>query len=251
MPILLVASIIFGMVIPNANYVTNYNNSTLILEAFSYYKTDDGAGHSWIAITNNTNDNFNVGHYYMESGEVVTVGLWGNLEDNGVWYNLESYLIKEKNFFNGRVSVSKTITKSELSTINTYVSEHDYWNVSYNCSCFVKDIWNLVSSDKLSCGWMVNLPAWLCDSINSKKPHYENNYIQPNEKIGYVKNGKFIEEILNKFDDSSNSSSFSLNNENEANTSFDCNNINIIIENQLKNNGIYMTAEEYLKNNKL
>ena len=67
------------------------------------------------------------------------------------------------------------------------------------------------------------------------------------KKIGYVKNGKFIEEIPNKFDDSSNSSSFSLNNENEANTSFDCNNINIIIENQLKNNGIYMTAEEYLK----
>ena len=63
-------------------------------------------------------------------------------------------------------------------------------------------------SDKLSCGLMVNLPAWLCDSINSKKPHYENNYIQPNEKIGYVKNGKFIEEIPNKFDDSSNSSSF-------------------------------------------
>lgn len=110
----------------------------------------------------------------MTPGETVTVGFWGNLGNAGVWYNVESYAIDKFNLFNGRVSVKMTITQEDVSKINSYIAKHDYWNISYNCSCFVKDIWNSVSDDELSCGWMVNLPTWLCDSITKKSLSYFN-----------------------------------------------------------------------------
>lgn len=147
----------------------------------------------------------------MTPGETITVGLWGNLEDNGVWYNVESYGIDEFDLFDGRVSVEETITEEELDSISSYILNHDYWNVSYNCSCFVKDIWNMVSEDDLSCGFLVNLPSWLCNSIKGKDRYFTNRYIPTNDKIGYVRDKKFYNKVPADLEGSSGSSANAYN----------------------------------------
>ncbi len=202
---LLMASMTIVSVSP---MIVNFSSSgEITLKAFSYYKSNDGSGYSWIAIINDSNDGYNIGPYYMEAGETVTVGLWGNLDHAGVWYNIESHVIDSLGFFDGRVSVSKSITREQMGTVNSYVSSHDYWNISYNCSVFVKDIWNLVSDDKLNCGWMVNLPAWLCDSIKGKSEYETNETIATNDKIGYAENNTFTQYVPDNFGGSSSSSS--------------------------------------------
>lgn len=188
----LISLLIFVSTIPmlTASAVSN----TITLEIYSYYKSGDGNGHAWIVVTNDTTHTYSLGYYSMTPGETVTVGLWssiGETGNNGVWYNSESYAISELGLWDGRVSLSMTITTSQLSKISDYIAKHDYWNASYNCSCFAKDIWNMVSDDDVNCGWMVNLPAWLCDSIRGKSSYYTNKSIETNEKIGYIHENKF------------------------------------------------------------
>ena len=118
---------------------------------------------------------------------------------------MESYAITQ-GYFNGRVSLKTTITSTQLASVNSYIASHDYWNLSYNCSCFAKDIWNMVSpNNQVSCGWMVNLPAWLCDSIGSKTPHYTNRAIATNSKIGYAHDYHMYYEKPESLEGSSNS----------------------------------------------
>lgn len=186
-------------------------SNTITLSAYSYFKDGDGLGHAWIEIENDTNNTYDVGAYSMTPGETITVGLWGNLEDNGVWYNVESYGIDEFDLFDGRVSVEETITEEELDSISSYILNHDYWNVSYNCSCFVKDIWNMVSEDDLNSGFLVNLPSWLCNSIKGKDRYFTNRYIPTNDKIGYVSNNVFHYKIPSDLEGSSGSSANAYN----------------------------------------
>lgn len=223
------------------------SNNTFVLEAYSYYKSGDGAGHSWIAITNNTNNPRVVSVYGdLNPNETVTIGIWGNLNDNGVWYNAENYAIHQLNYYNGRVSVSMNITATQLDSISAYISNHDYWNASYNCSCFVKDIWNLVSNDKLNCGWMVNLPAWLCDSIKGKDVYYTNKSIAENSRIGYHANYQFNYYIPN-ISGSSSSSSRETNTISLFESSFIETSLQENISTQLKMVGSNLTVEEYIE----
>ena len=167
----------------------------ILLEAYSYYQDGDGYGHSWITITNNTYYSYDLGHYYLVAGEVITISIWGNIPEHmGIWYNVESYAIDELDYYDGRVSVSKIISEDDLEEISSFLLSHNsYWGV-YNCSSFTTDIWNLVCDDpddELFCGWILNLPAFLCDSIKSKSTYYVNGYIRPSLMIGYDYNETF------------------------------------------------------------
>lgn len=244
--IFLIAILSFIGAIPCLLASAETRSNTITLAAYSYYKDDDGLGHSWIAITNDTNNGYNLGVYYMEPGETVTVGLWGNLNNNGVWYNLESYGIDEFGLFNGRVSIEMTINENQLATINSYIARHDYWNVSYNCSCFVKDIWNLVSEDKLNSGYLVNLPSWLCDSIKDKTSYFTNRYIPTNSKIGYADSDVFHLYTPSSLTGSSQRASVNGVEYDMLKTSFPEMTMQQAIVEQLDYNGINCTYEEYM-----
>lgn len=244
--ILLVTIIFLVAIIGNVFFLNVYAYSdTITLEAYSYYKEGDGSGHAWIAIKNDTENTYNVGACSISPGETITVGLWGNLSDGGVWYNVESYAINELGYFNDRVSVSMIIDETQLSTISSYISEHDYWNIFYNCSCFVQDIWNLVSDDELNSGWLINLPSWLCNSIREKSTYYTNKTIPYNDNIGYVKDGVFHNEIPD-LDGSSSSSSSSSREYSTYNTSFMAMTVEDNITAQLRYNYLDFTYEEYM-----
>lgn len=228
-------------------YLSVYAASgTITLTAYSYFKDGDGLGHSWISIENDTNESYFLGPYIMEPGETVTVGIWGNLGDAGIWYNVESYGIDEFGLFNGHVSIAETITEEELATINTYIARNDKWDIIYNCAVFVTEVWALVSEVELECGWLVHLPAWLCDSIREKEGCRTNRYIPTNSKIGYFNGYSFIEEVPTELDGSTSSSS-SLSVSQNMQSSFPETDLEQVVTAQLEEAGSDLTYTEYLQ----
>ena len=244
MALSLVAALIMIGSIP---YLSVYAASgTITLTAYSYFKDGDGLGHSWISVENDTNNTYFLGAYVMDPGETVTVGIWGNLEDSGVWYNVESYGIDEFGLFNGHVSISETITEEELASINSYIAQHDSWSLVYNCSVFVKEIWNMVSNKELSCGFLVNLPAWLCDSIRDKAGCRTNRYIPTNSKIGYVNDNRFFEKVPEDLSGSTSSSAAAYVPQNMQ-SSFPEADLEQVVTAQLEAAGSELTYAEYLQ----
>ena len=74
----------------------NPNNSCLHVTMFS--ENDGGSssfnfsGHAWVEVYNNSALPVVIGKYTLPAFECVTIGLWGNKEHIGVYYNLEYYL---------------------------------------------------------------------------------------------------------------------------------------------------------------
>lgn len=188
------------------------DTSVIRLSIFCYYKNTDGAGHAWLMIENSTPNYYDVGAYRISPYETITVGTWGNLSNNGVWYNVEAIGVNQNGLWTDRVSLTKDITEQNLQTISGYINNHDYWNISYNCTVFVKDIWNMIfNNDQVSCGWMVNLPEWLFNSIVGKSYKEYRKPVPNNTNSGYIDYGQFHSAY--PADIPSNSSAYTLSNE--------------------------------------
>lgn len=156
------------------------------------------SGHSWILIRNGTNSSITVGVKKVAAGGVVTLGTWGNLSKHkGIWYNEEAYIYSVNSTgFSGRVSLNMNISSSQLSTINTVISNSDSWSLTSNCSTFASKVWNSVSSTSIDAG-TVNTPSNLAKSIKSKTG-YKTNASMPtvstsgtNTSVGYKSSGAF------------------------------------------------------------
>lgn len=72
----------------------NTNSNDVYLSLFSYDKgnsSDFGFGHAWIGLFNNSPRKLMIGDFELPAFEGVTVGLYGNKQHKGVYYNLEHY----------------------------------------------------------------------------------------------------------------------------------------------------------------
>ena len=126
-------------------------------------------GHSFITVKNESSSVISVGKLAgIAPSETVTVGTWGNKKEHpGVWYNLESYFIHLDMSAYATASLARTLTSSELKTLNNFISKHDSYNaVTNNCSTFASGAWNSVSpwSEDLFAG-IPNTPTALFNSI--------------------------------------------------------------------------------------
>lgn len=90
-----------------------------------------------------------------------------------------------------RVSLSMSVTQSDIDTINSIISNNDTWSVTNNCSSFAVKVWNSVSSNTLSAG-SPNTPTSLMSSIKSKSGYQTGRSIGNTTPIGYVSNGSFV-----------------------------------------------------------
>ena len=73
-------------------------------------------------------------------------------QHTGIWYNLESYFANNASAYGNRVSLSMSVTQSNIDTINDIISKNDKWSLTNNCSSFAVKVWNSVSSKTLSAG---------------------------------------------------------------------------------------------------
>lgn len=146
-------------------------------------------GHAFITIENLNANSIKAGKMTAYAYETVSLSTWGNKsQHNGLWYNLESYFAN-KGEYDGRVSLSRYTTSSELETLNSYINSHDSWSAFTNCSSFATGAWNTISSTKLSAGW-INTPSNLKGSI--KKNSYSiNRAIGYNSNVGYYTGDTF------------------------------------------------------------
>ncbi len=150
------------------------------------------SGHAFIAFKNSSSSSVRVGGLNVGSGHEITIGTWGNKSQHqGIWYNLESYFVNNNSAYGNRVSLSMSVTQSDIDTINSIISNNDKWSLTNNCSSFAVKVWNSVSSTTLSSG-SPNTPTSLMSSIKSKSGYQTGRSIGNTTPIGYVSNGSFV-----------------------------------------------------------
>lgn len=139
----------------------------------------DVGTHAFITVSNISTSNITVGKFSISPGKTMSLGTWGNKsEHTGLWYNLESYFIKNNSAYGNRVSLRVDIDSSNLSTLNTHMVGYDKWSATNNCSSFAVTSCNKVSSTKLSAR-VLNTPKNLANSIkgvSSNSPILSNVY---------------------------------------------------------------------------
>jgi hypothetical protein len=131
-------------------------------------------GHSFVAVSNVSDNAFAVGDMVVNPGETITVGLWSVFEHFGVWYNIESNYIKEHNKYAERVSITIGMSMEDITAINEVIKEKDAWTPIYNCSKFALDVWNRIATDneKIESKFFMS-PGYLVDEIKEFEG-YEN-----------------------------------------------------------------------------
>ncbi len=179
------------------NYKATSSVGPYLLSIFSCANDSDNSsinttGHAFLTIKNCTYTSIIVGGITVAPYEEISIGTWGNQKQHdGIWYNLESYLVNTNQAYQGRVSLTENITRADIDTINTLISKNDEWTYLDNCSSFATGIWNEISSVNLNAGFP-KTPATLVKSIKSKSGYETNRSIQYNTNIGYVQNGNFV-----------------------------------------------------------
>ncbi len=97
-------------------------------------------GHSWIYIVNNSKKNFEIAGITVPPEKGITFGTTANTSFNhkGIWFNLEG----NNSYYVENISLKGDFYKEDLEYLNTYLKNHDKWNIIYNCSVFASEIWN-------------------------------------------------------------------------------------------------------------
>jgi hypothetical protein len=145
----------------------------------------DSGRHAWITIRNVGNTTINVGKLSgVAPGKTISVGTWGDTsrtkEHNGIWYNLESWLINKENDLNARISVGYALKASELNRLNNYIINNDRWSKPYNCSSFASGAWNTSVESYMRVGaGSPNTPKNLANNIKAKWGNYATNAAIP------------------------------------------------------------------------
>lgn len=168
---------------PKVASVRIFSDPTKSTVGSSGLKIDVGS-HAWITVSNISDKKITVGKFSIAAGKTMALGTWGNqYEHKGLWYNLESKLIKKENAYSNRVSLKVSISSNSLSELNTTIVGYDKWSETNNCSSFAVTCWNKVCATKLSAG-VINTPKNLAKSIKGVSvyatgiavPHYYKVY---------------------------------------------------------------------------
>lgn len=176
---------------------TRYSSYAVIVSIFAFDGNSASSsssflnftGHAFITIENLNSNTIKIGKMNVNAHETVSLGTWGNKSQHkGLWYNLESYFAN-KGEYNGRVSLSRYSTTSELETLNSYINSRDSWSSLSNCSSFAAGAWNTISLTKLSAGWL-NTPSNLKGNIK-KYSYSTNKTIGYNSNVGYYNGDTF------------------------------------------------------------
>ncbi len=130
------------------------------------------SGHSFLTITNVSEQDINVGGLLIAPDTSITVSTRGNrCEHSGIWYNLEGYYKYYLNasYYQNLYGLQVSLDQSQLDTVNQALANADHWSAVYNCTSFSAGLWNAVCSDTL-CAGVPETPADLKADMLRKYP---------------------------------------------------------------------------------
>lgn len=150
-------------------------------------------GHSFLSIKNVSDEPFYLSEKKINPGETVAFGTWSILDHFGVWYNVESNYISDYNKYDGRLSVTQSVSSEDISVITEYIKKHDYWTPLTNCSCFALNLWNSVSdAPELLDVPLIYTPSQIAKQLQKFNTFETNRTIVTEKTFGYFKDGSYI-----------------------------------------------------------
>lgn len=175
----------------NINVYAGY----IVMTIFSSYEGSslggDGntinTGHTFLTFYNNTKSNINVGYRTVAPLEEMSISKFLDSTHEGIWYNRELYNMQtDNNYYDDRVSLTDTITLSDLESINNnYIFGNDHYNALYdNCSTFSLDIWNAFTDMDLS-RFAIDTPNDVKKEIKKTSSYEEKRSTQTVTYYGY------------------------------------------------------------------
>lgn len=159
------------------------------ISVFAWTKNAADPGHGWVYFENISKKNITVGIYKLKPGKAVSVGVFMNStrkEGQGVYYNLESYLVN-RHSTSGRVSLTEKITADELASASKCINNHNDWSAIKNCAYFAAKVWNSAADKKVH---SVSSPAVLKASIKKYKETKNKKLQNVSAKSVYKQKGK-------------------------------------------------------------
>lgn len=143
-------------------------------------------GHSFLSVTNLSEENLLVGDMLVMPNETIAVGLWSIFEHFGVWYNIESNYIKEHNKYAERVSLTIGINKDDVAKISEVIKNNNAWTPLYNCSKFALEVWNSVAmeNERIESKLLMS-PGYLVEEIVKFSGHEESRACNTSEVVRY------------------------------------------------------------------
>lgn len=127
------------------------------------------SGHTFLTITNVSEQELNVGGLLIAPGKAITVSTRGNRSEHaGIWYNLEGYYkyYLNSSYYQNLYAIQVSLNQSQLDTVNQALANADHWSALFNCTSFSVGVWNAVCSDTL-CAGVPDTPADLkADLLN-------------------------------------------------------------------------------------
>lgn len=175
-PVLLIMFVFLSQTTYAYNQPSDIGNVSIVADGSGLYGT-----HAFLVYENTSSEDYYVGKYLLESGEMVTIGTWGNKEDGkGIYYNLEAYFINKHSAYEGRVSLTISFSNTELATMNGVISNNNYWTLAHNCATFATRVWNSISGSSLKIGaGLIHNPSTVATNIKKKSGYKTNIKVNP------------------------------------------------------------------------
>lgn len=101
------------------------------------------SGHSWIVIRSLYSVAKVIGNYTIPANETMSVGTWGNLGYNGIWYNHERKIRSNFNFANVYYSHAYVLL-GNANALSNKVNTLNIWTITKNCTFFARELWNSI-----------------------------------------------------------------------------------------------------------
>ena len=150
-------------------------------------------GHAFLSIENVSDDKLDILDYSLDSGKTICVGTWAIKDHFGVWYNVESNYFDTYNKYDGRVSVTISLSTEELDKLCSFISKNDRWNPLNNCSKFAMHAWNIVATESER---LIKPIIYTPSNIVSQLKMFDNYEINrpmiTDKKFGYFSSSQFV-----------------------------------------------------------
>ncbi len=151
-------------------------------------------GHAFIVLENNSDEAMDICGFSLPAGHSVTISTWSVTKKFGVWFNVESSLIKAIDKYSDRVAVSCALDTSAVGKLQDYLIAHNSWSVFSNCTVFSVGLFNALVGDENRIDISgIKTPEKLKKQIMRFDTYSLCNPIATDEQIGFLdKNGSYV-----------------------------------------------------------
>lgn len=182
-------------------YKININNTDIAYVSLFTYSGEGetsyglvNLGHSFLSIENISTSDITLYNYTIPAGETITIGTWSLSKHFGIWFNIESNYIVNRNKYDGRYSVTTGVSVEDINKLNDFMSSHDKWGCLKNCSYFAQSFWNEIAEESEFIPYKpIFTPKYLEEEIQKFEEHEYNREIITNDTCYYFDGDTFQE----------------------------------------------------------